>query len=177
MTNQFKKMAIPLAASLLILIFLDIVSTTVLPLVGLGIYRIPFNILLILFMAFKLETVYLPFLIFIMQYVHSFFSIEGWEMGTIAGIIVCITITYFKDVVHFSSYGTSVVVTQLFQTLWLVIVMFLFYFKGVSSSFLIEKLWRFIPESITVSLMAPLFFLLLDKIWDISPKPTLKGSF
>ena len=177
MTNQFKKIIVPLLASMLVLIFLEIFSTAILPAFGIEAYKIPFHILLTLFMAFKLETVYLPFLILIMQYVHSFFSIEGWEMGTIAGVFVCILIAYFKDILHFSSYLITVVVTQISQAVWFGIVSLILYFKGADITFFVDKFWRFIPESIVASLIAPIFFSLFDKIWNISEKTVFRERF
>ena len=160
-------------ASLLILILLEILSTTIFPVIGLDIFRIPFNILLILFMSFKLETASLPFLIFVVQYVHSFFTIEGWEIGTIAGIIVALIISYSKEIIHFS-YFFTVIVTQIFQMVWFLIVALLFYSKGSDFSFLLDRFLKFLPESIAASLAAPFFFSLLDKIWDISQKFVFK---
>ena len=177
MTNQFKKIIIPLLASMLVLIFLEILSTAFLPAFGIETYKVPFHILLTLFMAFKLETVYLPFLILIMQYAHSFFSIEGWEMGTIAGVVVCVLITYFKDILHFSSYIITVVVTQISQVVWCGIVTTILYFKGADVDFLFDKLWRFVPESIVASLIAPIFFSLFDRIWNISEKTVFRERF
>ena len=175
MTSQFKRTIVPLLASILVLIFLEIASTAFLPVFGS--YRVPFYILLTLFMAFRLETVYLPFLILVVQYVHSFFSVEGWEMGTIAGIIVCIIIAYFKDILHFSSYFITVIVTQLSQIVWFGVVASLLYLKGADGAFFIDKLWRFIPESLVASLMAPIFISLFDKIWNISEKNAFREYF
>lgn len=41
-------------------------------------------------MAIRLNAPILPWLIMILQLVHSAFSIEGWALGTLAGIIVMI---------------------------------------------------------------------------------------
>jgi hypothetical protein len=40
-------------------------------------------------------------------------------------------------------------------------------------SFILDKFWRFIPESIIISLMAPFFFSLLDKFWTGSDESSL----
>ena len=175
MTSQFKRIITPLLASILVLIFLEIVSTAFLPMVSS--YRIPFYILLTLFMAFRLEMVYLPFLILAIQYIHSFFSVEGWETGTIAGVIVCIVIAYFKDILHFSSYFITVIVTQVSQIVWFGVVALLLYFKGADEVFFIDKLWRFIPESFIASLISPAFISLFDRIWAISEKNAFREHF
>jgi hypothetical protein len=41
----------------------------------------------------------------------------------------------------------------------------LIYLKVGSLSYIIDKLWRFIPESIVISLLAPFFFSILERIW------------
>ncbi len=176
MIYQLKKSIAPIGASLLILILLEIFSTTFLPIIGLTSYRIPFNILLSLYVSFKLDTIYPPLFIFMIHYIHSFFSVEGWETGTIAGVTACFTISYFKDIVHLSSYTTTVIFTQIFQFFWPCITGILLYFKGASISFLIDKFWRFIPESIFIAFMAPLIYPLLDKIWDVSDETTLRND-
>ena len=176
MIYQLKKNLPPLMASLLILIILEIFSTTFLPIIGLTSYRISFNILFSLYVAFKLEKISPPLLIFITHYVHSFFSVEGWEIGTIAGVTICFVISYFKDIVHLSSYTTTAVMTQIFQFLWPCITGVLLYFKGANMAFLIDKFWRFIPESIFISLMAPLVFPFLDRIWNVSDVTTLRND-
>lgn len=166
MSGQFfKNIFFPLVVTLLILIVLEIFSTTLFPLLGMEKYRVPFNILIILFMGFKINTPWLAILIMIVQYFHSYFSIEGWEMGTIAGVVICIVISYLKDLLHFSNSIITIFVTQMFQMLWFVIVSGLAYMKIGEWSYILEKFWRFIPESIIISLLAPVVFAILDRIW------------
>ena len=168
MRRQLKDLIVPLFITLLILVILEIISTSLLPAFGASKYIIPFNILIVLYLGFKLETPYLAILILVVQYFHSFFSIEGWEIGTIAGIFICIVISYLRDVIHFSSAVITMTVTQIFQIVWFIIVSFLFYLKTNNFGFLVEKTWRFIPESIAISLMAPFFFSIFDRIWGTS---------
>jgi hypothetical protein len=143
---------------------------------GVSKYRIPFNILIILFMGFKLKTPYIAILVLITQYFHSFFSIEGWAMGTIAGVTICLIISYLKDLLHFTSYIITIFVTQLFQTLWFLIVSSLLYLKVGDLSYITEKFSRFVPESILISCMAPFFFLVLDLIWRVDEQGMLGES-
>jgi hypothetical protein len=168
MRRQLKDLIVPLFITLLILVILEIISTSLLPAFGATKYIIPFNILIVLYLGFKLETPYLAVLILVVQYFHSFFSIEGWELGTIAGIFICIVISYLRDVLHFSSAVITMTVTQLFQIVWFILVSFLFYLKTNNFDFLVEKMWRFIPESIVISIMAPFFFSIFDRIWGTS---------
>lgn len=86
-------------------------------------------------------------------------------MGTIAGVMICIVISYLKDLLHLSSSVITIIITQMFQFLWFFIVAILFYIREESFAYIVEKFWRFVPESIVISLLAPLFFSVLDAIW------------
>ncbi|MDC1175727.1 hypothetical protein OAT67_10030 [Bacteriovoracaceae bacterium] len=167
MKPEIKGNATSFFVTLLILFVLEIISTALLPLLGVESIRIPFNILIILFLGFKVNSPALALMILGTQYFHSFFSIEGWEMGTVAGILICILIGYLKDLLHFSSAGFTIIVTQIFQTVWFIIISGLFYLKFGSFDYVIEKFWRFLPESIIISILSPFFFSVLDKIWNV----------
>lgn len=173
MKTQLKDLVIPLFLTLCLLLVLEIFATTVLPILGLQRYVIPFNILIVLFMGFKLQTPYLALLILIVQYFHHFFTVEGWEMGTVAGVLICLLISYLRDLIHFSSAAMTVFVTQIFQCVWFVIVSFLIYSKMGSMDFILDKFWRFIPESLIISLFAPFFFSVLEKFWRGSEEASL----
>ena len=115
MKISLKNLPGPVLITTLILIFSEILATTLLPILGITEYRLSFNILIVLYICFKLETSLMAVLIFIVQYFHSFFSIEGWAMGTIAGIIICMVISYLREIIHLSSFWITVFITQLFQ--------------------------------------------------------------
>ncbi|EQC45705.1 hypothetical protein [Bacteriovorax sp. Seq25_V] len=153
--------------TILILIVLEVMSSAFLPLFGISKYMIPFNVLIVLFLGFKLENPYLALMIVAVQYFHSIFTIEGWEMGTIAGVLICIIISYLRDILHFTSSIVTILVTQMFQFIWFVILSSLLYLKLGSFDYIVEKFWRFIPESIVISLVAPFFFSVLDKVWGV----------
>ena len=176
MKGDWIKLLRPLGITLLILIVLEIFSTALIPMLGLTKYRIPFNVLIILYLGFKMETPYTSILILVLQYTHSFFTIEGWEMGTIAGVMICIVISYLKDLLHLSSSIITIFITQLFQFLWFAIVSTLLYLKEDNFSYIIEKFWRFLPESIIISLLAPFFFGILDVIWRAETERSLGES-
>lgn len=157
----------PFAIMLLLLILLEIVTTALFPVLGMSRYRIPFHILFVLFLGFKLESPWLSVLILVIQYFHSFFSVEGWAIGTLAGIIVCTVVSYLRELIHLSSPVITVLVVELFQLLWFVIIGILIYLKLGEFSYILDKLWRFLPESLVISFLSPFLFNLLDKIWKV----------
>lgn len=157
----------PFGITLLVLIIFEIIATAFLPALGITTYRIPFNIMLILFLGFKLESIFLALMILIIQYLHSFFTLEGWALGTVSGVVVCMLISFLRDLLHLSSKLITAVVTQLFQIVWFLITIGLIYLKSGDYHFILAKLWKFIPESIILSILAPYCFSLLDKIWKL----------
>jgi hypothetical protein len=155
----------PLVITVLILIVSEVLSSTLLPLMGLDNYRLPFHIIIVLYFGFKLESAYTAIFIFIIQYFHSFFSIEGWEIGTISGIFICILVSYLKNLIHFKSNFMTIFITQMFQFIWFLVISILLYIKYSNTEYIIAKFWRFLPESILLSLVAPFFFVIFDTIW------------
>ncbi len=167
MNIRIKDLLFGFIVTTLLLVFMQVMSTAVLPLFGLTNYRLPFNILIILFLAFKLESPFLAIFVLIFQYVYSFFSVEGWAMGTFAGILVSMIVGYLKDIIHFSSIFLTILVTEIFQFVWFLIVSTLIYLQVGNWDYIFEKLARFVPESLVISLMAPLIFAFLDRVWKI----------
>mgnify|MGYP007063423565 CR=1 FL=1 len=176
MKISLKNLPGPMLITTLVLILSEILTTTVMPIIGMDGYRLSFNILIVLYICFKLETSIMSVLIFIIQYFHSFFTIEGWAMGTIAGIIVCMVISYLRDLIHLSSFWITVFITQVFQMIWFLILTLLIYVKMGDEGLIISKLGRFLPESIFLSIISPFAFKLLDFIWKSKEREALNGS-
>ena len=107
MRLKLKNLWAPLVATMGLLIFFEIISSTLFPIVGIQNYRLPFHILIVLYLGFRLETPYLSFLVLLLQYIHSLFSIEGWALGTVAGVLICMLCAYLKELLDFSSKNTS----------------------------------------------------------------------
>lgn len=174
MRNRIKEALVSLVITAAIFILLEILSSTIFPFWGVVKYRIPFNVLLVLYMGFKLRTPYIAPLILTVQYIHSFFSVEGWAPGTMVGICVCIIISYFKDIIHLSSKVVTIIVIQAFQFVWFVLMSLLIYIKVNDFSLIAERFWKFIPESIAVSVLAPFLFVLLDRVWNVGSEDILR---
>lgn len=151
----------------ILLIILEIFSSAFLPSLGIVDFKPAFSVLIVLFLAFKLETPVLPFLILVTQYVHSIFSIEGWAIGTLAGIIVSLSVRFLKDLLDFTTAISTIIVVQIFQIAWFIMVSFMLSIKLGSFSSFFQIFWQFVPESFVLSLLAPLFFILLDKVWKV----------
>jgi hypothetical protein len=97
---------------------LEIVTSTILPALGWNEYRLTFNVLIILFLAIRLDSPTVPWMIMGLQVVHSIFSVEGWALGTLAGLIVMMSANYLKEVLHLSTAVMTMLTVQLFQIIW-----------------------------------------------------------
>ncbi len=168
MRSEIKNVVAPMIITVIILIILEVFATSLLPVFGIKHFILPFNIGVILFFGFRFQTPYLPLFILIVQYFHSFFTVEGWEPGTIAGIMVCVLISYLRELIHFSSAAATMIVMQIFQTFWFIVVSGLIYMRMGEFTYIVDKFWRFIPESIILSLLSPLLFMVFEKVWSMS---------
>ena len=165
MKIQFKDLIPAMLWTIMLLVLVEIFGTALFPVLGGYKYRLPFNILIILYFGFKLETPFLGLLILIVQLIHTLFSVEGWAMGTLAGVSVCLIISYLRELIHFNTIWMTMLITQIFQLLWFCIVFGLFYIKNDDMNFLIGRFYSFIPESIVISLLSPAVFYFLDRVW------------
>ncbi len=151
----------------ILLIILEIFTSAFLPTIGIVDFKPAFSVLIVLFMAFKLDTPILPYLILITQFVHSIFSIEGWAIGTLAGVLVSLSVRYLKDLLDFSTAISTIIVVQIFQLAWFLLISFMICIKLGEFASYFQVFWQFVPESIVLSIVSPLFFILLDRVWRV----------
>lgn len=162
---SFKDIFLGVLKTSILLVALEIISSALFPALGLVSFRPPFSVLVVLYIAFKINTSFVPFIILIIQNIHSIFSIEGWAVSTLIGVIIALSVKYFKDLLDFSTAISTIIVVQLSQLLWfLMLALFLSIKVGDFSNFFTVFL-EFIPESIALSATSPWFFYLLDKLW------------
>ncbi len=156
----------------MLLILVEVFTSAILPAIGINNFKPAFNVLIILYLAFKLEVPFLPFLILLFQYIHSVFSIEGWAAGTLAGILVSLSVKYVKDMLNFSTAASTIIVVQVFQIAWFVIMSLVLTIKLGDFSHFFTIFIKYLPESVFLSLVSYGFFKLLDRIW----KPSKASS-
>ncbi len=164
-TNDFKAGLISLSLTLILLLVTDIVFSSLLPVIGLNDLRFSIHVLIILYLGLRVESPYLALFIFLVEYFHSLFTIEGWAMGTFTGVLICITIGFVKDIIHLRTKFMIFLIVQLFQLAWFLVIGFLIYLKLDNFNYVLTKFFNFIPTSIIISIIAPWIFPLLDRIW------------
>ena len=169
-SNSFSFLITAFVKTIILLLCLEIVSTAILPAIGLESVRLGFHILIILFLAFKLDSPWLPILVLILQFAHSIFSIEGWPTGTLVGITIAVTVRYVREMLEFGTAISTMIVVQIFQLIWFVLTAFILSLKLSTFDNFLGILWNFIPESILISLISPYFFRFLDHIWKINSR-------
>lgn len=168
MRYSVKDLILGILKTSLLLIILEIMTTAFLPAIGFDNIKLAFSVLIVLFMAFKLETPFLSYLILVVQYVHSAFSIEGWAIGTLVGILISLSVKYLRDLIQFSTAISTIIVVQIFQLAWFIMVSFFLSIKLGDFSNFITIFWQFVPESILLSFISPFFFRLLDRVWKVN---------
>jgi hypothetical protein len=156
--------------TVLLLFILEITSSAILPALGASSFRMAFNILIVLYLALKLDTPLLPVLILITQLVHSVFSVEGWAIGTIIGVLISIVVSYLRENIQFTNWVSTVILVQIFQLLWFSLSSLLLSVKIGSFTNYFTMLWNYIPESILLSLLAPFFFGILNYFWKVDDR-------
>lgn len=175
MKMRLSQLVVAFFMTISLLIGLEIITSAILPLFGWSEYRLTFNVLIILFLAIRLESSIVPWLILILQAVHAAFSIEGWALGTFAGLIVMMSANYLKELLHLTTAIMTMITVQLFQIIWFVTVSLIICLKISEFEKFWMILWSFIPGSILLSVISPLLFFVLEKIWKVSFDGSFRG--
>jgi hypothetical protein len=160
-------MLVSFAISIGLLLGLEVVTSTILPALGWHEYRLTFNVLIVLFIALRLNSPLVPWMIMGLQFIHSIFSIEGWALGTIAGLIVMVSANYLKELLHLTTAFMTMITVQLFQIIWYFTVTLIICLKISNFDKFGMIIWSFIPGSILLSLISPIIFWILEQIWRV----------
>ncbi len=175
MRMRLSQMLISFAISLALLIGLEIITATLLPALGWVEYRLTFNVLILIFIAIRLDSPLVPWMIMALQMVHSVFSVEGWALGTLAGLIVMISANYLKELLQLTTALMTMLTVQLFQMIWYFTVVIVICLKISNFEKFGIILWSFIPGSILLSLVAPVLFWILEQIWKVPSEGGARG--
>jgi hypothetical protein len=175
MRMKFSQVLVSFLITLALLIGFEIVTATLLPALGWTEYRLTFNVLVILFLAIRMDSPLVPWMILGLQMIHSIFSIEGWALGTLAGIFVMLSANYLKEIIHLTTAFMTMVTVQLFQVIWFFTVTLMICLKISDFEKFGMILWSFIPGSFLLSLFSPVLFWLLGAIWRVQSDSGHRG--
>jgi hypothetical protein len=175
MRMRLSQLFISFGISMSLLLGLEIVTSTILPALGWHEYRLTFNVLIILFIALRLDSPLVPWMIMGLQMIHSIFSVEGWALGTLAGLIVLVSANYLKELLHLTTSLMTMITVQLFQMIWYLTVTLIICLKISNFDKFGLIIWSFIPGSILLSLISPLLFWVLEQIWRVPSEGGPRG--
>lgn len=175
MRMRFSQLMIAFGMTLALMVGLEVITATLLPALGWTEYRLTFNVLIILYLAIRLDSPAVPWMILGLQMIHSAFSVEGWALGTLAGLIVMLSANYLKELLHLTTAIMTMLTVQLFQVIWFFTVTLVICLKISDFNKFGMILWSFIPGSILLSLISPLLFWVLSNIWKASAEGGQRG--
>ncbi|HXH74568.1 MAG TPA: hypothetical protein VNJ08_06360 [Bacteriovoracaceae bacterium] len=175
MRMRFSQILFAFTITIALLVGLEIVTSSLMPAFGWREYRLTFNVLIILFLAIRLDSPMVPWMILGLQMIHSAFSIEGWALGTLAGLVVLASANYLKELLHLTSAIMTMFTVQLFQVIWFVTVTLVICLKISDFEKFGMILWTFVPGSILLSLISPVLFWILGIIWKIPSEGGPRG--
>lgn len=175
MRMRFSQIILSFILTLALLMGLEIVTSSVLPALGWQEFRLTFNVLIILFLAIRLDSPVVPWMILGLQMIHSAFSIEGWALGTMAGLIVLASANYLKELLHLTTAIMTMFTVQLFQVIWFLTVTVVICLKISDFEKFGMILWTFVPGSILLSLISPILFWILGMIWKVPSEGGPRG--
>lgn len=175
MRMRLSQLLISFAITLAMMIGLEVVTSSLLPAMGWKEYRLTFNVLLILFLAIRLDSPMVPWMILGLQMIHSVFSVEGWALRTLAGLIVMFSANYLKELLHLTTAIMTMLTVQLFQIIWFVTVTVVICLKISNFEKFGMIIWSFIPGSILLSLISPILFWILSVVWKVPSEGGPRG--
>jgi hypothetical protein len=175
MRMRLSQMIFSYVVTIALLIGLEVVTATMLPVLGWHEYRLTFNVLIILFLALRLDSPLVPWMILGLQSVHSAFSVEGWALGTFSGLIVLFSANYLKELLQLTSAFMTMVTVQLFQFIWFFTITLVICLKISDFDKFGMILWSFVPGSVLLSLISPLLFWVLDSVWRVQGEGGPRG--
>lgn len=175
MKIPLNKIIRPFLITLVFLMLIEILTCSFIPLIGFTQLHIPFNLIILFYLAIRLETPFMAFLVFIVQYSHSFFTIENWAVGTFIGILVCRVVSKFRDLIQISSFPLTVLVVQIFLMSWHLIYSTFFYFQTGGKTIFFERFFPSFIEGLIASLISYHLFSALDRIWFYGKERELGG--
>ena len=146
---------------------LEIVTTTIFPLLGLESIRFSFFSLLVLFLSFYRNTMWIAFYIIAFSFIHSIFSIEIWYLSAFIGILVSVVVAYFSELIHLSNKIVTMLFVFLFQLGMVVFRSIVFYLRGNSFEYILNNMLGHLVEILILTLLSPLIFDVLRSIWTL----------
>ncbi len=151
--------------TLVLLTLSEVITTTVLPLMGLPSLRFSLFPLLILFLSFYRNSNWIAFYILAYSYIHSIFSLETWFLSAFNGVLVSIIIAYFSELIHLSNKLVTMFFVLIFQIGMALSRSIVFYLRGDDPEYIFQNLSGHVFEIFALTALSPIVFSILSTLW------------
>lgn len=162
---QLRDLLVMLLKTILLLLFIDFISATILPNIASPYFNISINVLIVIFLCFHMPPTLLPYVIFLIHLMHSVFTIESWALGTIVGCLLSFILIKLRDVIQFSSYLSTVILVFTIQLAWNLLSGFILGLKVQSWHWVMVYLEHALIQGVILAILSPIFFAILKMIW------------
>ncbi|MDH4468631.1 MAG: hypothetical protein QE271_11290 [Bacteriovoracaceae bacterium] len=157
--------------TVLICVFFDLFFMIFFPLISLKWVAVSVTQVAIIFLSFTVGFAWLPWGILTLQLFHSLFSLEGWALGTLIGVIICVVMSRLKAMIQLTGPLSIIMTTYFLQFAWCLMA-------GILTS-LRNHDWKFfqlfVNQGLTYGLvtaaLSPLLFFIFRNIWLVPTNP------
>lgn len=156
--------------TLFLLAVAEVLFASILPSLGLTNFRLALNIIVIIYITYKADSKFLPYLILSVQFVHGLFSIEGWAIGTLIGSVISIAIIMLKGLIDYRNPVIVIITAFVTQLIWCLGSSFFISMKINRPEFFWSYLSSNLVPIVVLSLIAPIIFQILNFLWDSGRK-------
>ncbi len=149
--------------SILLFLFLEILASSIF--VSLTGLNLDFSVLFCLYFCLKFEVEIAPYLVLLIQWLHSLFSSLSWSLETIIGLFFIFIIKVFKETLQLEGGRNRILITFVFYLLWYFVRYVIYFFKFSNLEYLKSQVSHDFFSSIVITISAVFIFKLLDKLW------------
>ncbi len=158
--NNINKSAI---LSLLLFLFLEVLSSSIF--VSLSGLSLDFSVLFCLYFCLKFEVEIAPYLILLIQWLHSLFSSLSWSLETMIGLFFIFIIKVFKETLQLEGGRNRILITFVFYILWYLVRYIIYFFKFSNLEYLKSQVSHDLLSCFIITIFSIVIFKLLDRIW------------
>ncbi len=165
--NKGNSSIISFILTIILLILVEVITTTIFPLFGMSTIRFSFFTLLVLFLSFYKNTNWIVLHIIAFSYIHSIFSVETWYLSSFIGILTSIVVAYFSELIHLSNRLVTMFFVLIFQIGMMLFRSIVFYLRGNNFEYIFQNFMGHLFEIAFLTILAPFAFDILSIVWTI----------
>lgn len=150
---------------LVVLFFVEIIFSILYESTSIHGFRLPLSMPLVVFLSYRASLRKFPWYLLGVEFIHSFFTLDGFGIGVLIGLLLFLCIFFGKDYINSSHRLFSVVFVFVGYHLWFLGSMLIkaFKFKEIPSGSL--SYGHFLFMAILISLASPFIFKGFNQVW------------